>query len=647
MKGDAPAMSFFELNCRALLAHGQHADLVDRLREAPDLPDDAWQIFETDRGDFTLVYNNIPLHSPTGGVWEAKQLLKTTHVDRNAASAHVIIGMGLGYMLQALVPNTPGRVFVYEPNLPLLKFVLTEINLSEHLNSPRVMVLDDLFELKLACRRNPVFAERFDTLIGGLGYKLLMGEKLDEIFDEIREFLATQKLLINTYQSRHQTQVINLLHNLRHVHDWRRVDPLFKAFIHKPGLVVGRGPSLDDCIDTLKAIHDNDEAVIVAVGGAMRRLYEADITPHFAFIYDPMSSKEQFYGLPPEYIAKIHLIMSPFAPPETFELAPQSPKWMFLSSNVDYVPPFLNRLFNRPHVSFRGGGGVAVVSYDITRFLGCRPMALVGIDLAFRDNQVYAGGVEADMTDNILRLKTDETIYGGNFHMDETEGYDGAVLKTTPDFKEYAKELTMLASEEPEEIQRFNASLIGAKIEHFPPMPLAEFREKFCRPGAGLTPQDLAGTLSEDTQMLTDFNDALTQLTEVKDLLDEFSHLVNTHLGLLNDCLGLSDAALSSRLEEMVRSQSRLLTFMDRSYLMFAMVGSALTEYLRKKPASVVNLSEARTMFEGEREMLLRMQNLIDKNYLPTLVETLFTLKLNHQDATTSPQPAFDPFSQV
>ena len=125
---------FWSNNRQALIQSGQGA-LVAILSDIA--PTAEAQLHNTSAGDFTLRYRNLDLHAIDGAAQEATQTISQSCTPR-LGRAHLILGLGLGYVVEAAYAYSPGQLIVYEPDLPLLRFVLDNVDLSEYLGSGRV-----------------------------------------------------------------------------------------------------------------------------------------------------------------------------------------------------------------------------------------------------------------------------------------------------------------------------------------------------------------------------------------------------------------------------------------------------------------------------------------------------------------------------
>ena len=102
----------------------------------------------TPSNDYVLLKDDLPaddLQNPREAI---KNFLKN-NIKQEMKPNDIIItfGIGLCYLLDEVFNNYPSKIFVYEPDVNLLHFVLSNVDISEHLSSGRVFITNDLDEL--------------------------------------------------------------------------------------------------------------------------------------------------------------------------------------------------------------------------------------------------------------------------------------------------------------------------------------------------------------------------------------------------------------------------------------------------------------------------------------------------------------------
>lgn len=156
-----------------------------------------------------------------------------------------------------------------------------------------------------------------------------------------------------------------------------------------PAIICGAGPSLGKNIHVLKRLQD--KALIMAGGTAMNVLNGADITPHFGLGIDPN---------PAHYNRLISNIA--FETPFFYRqrMYPQALKMIhgeriLVTGAGGYrLPAWFEEKFEIPKVdSIEEGHNVVNFNLSIARELGCNPILIVGVDLAYSDNLSYAPGL--------------------------------------------------------------------------------------------------------------------------------------------------------------------------------------------------------------------------------------------------------------
>jgi hypothetical protein len=201
-------------------------------------------------------------------------------------------------------------------------------------------------------------------------------------------------------------------------------------------------------------------------------LYKYDITPDFATFLDSRGMKEQLHGLPESYLKKITFLMSGFTQPFCYEQDVAAKIRFTLQSDRPYAE-WLSRQEPRIH-NYRlldGCGTVSHIALQAGMIMDCDPVVLIGQDLAFPNDQVYAGG-EALKTNGkgVMVLEKRADLFTGPSQMTTVEGQNGETLQTLSSFKGFVRyfEKTATANQKKNRPQKlYNASLGGAKINGY------------------------------------------------------------------------------------------------------------------------------------------------------------------------------------
>lgn len=462
---------FWKKNTQALLKHHPHHEaIIKQLKNVP-MPENL-DPYETQAGDIGIVYQGIPLHAVTGATEEAQK--EVQHNCRPALDrVHLLLGLGLGYLLEATYKKSPGVIVIYEPHLPVLKFVLDNVDLSEYLGQRRVRLVTSLPGLIEILTPLLVCFEPIDFLSSG-GYALLMRDTIVDAMHQLANLVEDRKRDYRTARYFHNMWINQFFQNVPYAPECFDMTVLAGKGKGKPALVISRGPSLDAALPHIKQLEN--QAVLVAVGGALSHLYKAGITPDFATFLDSRGMKEQLHGLPDSYLKNIIFLMSGFTQPLCYEQDVAAKIRFTLQADRPYAE-WLSKTEPRIHELklLDGCGTVSHIALQTALLMDCSPVVVIGQDLAFPNNKVYAGGVDLKTNGkNVMTLDAREDLFTGPCAMATVEGQNGETLQTLAAFKGFIRYFEKTAQKTKSQ-KLYNASLGGAKINGYELRPMETF----------------------------------------------------------------------------------------------------------------------------------------------------------------------------
>lgn len=164
---------------------------------------------------------------------------------------------------------------------------------------------------------------------------------------------------------------------------------LFNQFKSTAAIICGAGPSLEKNIRLLSQL--KDRALIFAGSSALNMLSHWGIEPHFGAGIDPNEAQYRrllamgFFELPLFYRNR----WNPQA------LQHYHGPALYLNGCGGYsIARWMEGQLNIPGIEVEEGHNVVNFSLDIANHLGCDPIIFVGMDLAFTNGMMYAGGQE-------------------------------------------------------------------------------------------------------------------------------------------------------------------------------------------------------------------------------------------------------------
>lgn len=185
----------------------------------------------------------------------------------------------------------------------------------------------------------------------------------------------------------------NFLRNVRRLPESFYANGLKGGFSNVPAIVCGAGPSLDKAISDLAKA--KERALLIAGGSTVAALSSEGIMPHFAMAIDP--NLEEYRRFRNSFAFDVPLLYSTRLFPGVFQTC--NGPFGYMRSGIGGAPelwieeelglsdPLLGEHLSQEAIS------VTAICLAWAVFLGCNPIFLSGIDLAYTANKRYAKGI--------------------------------------------------------------------------------------------------------------------------------------------------------------------------------------------------------------------------------------------------------------
>lgn len=378
----------------------------------------------------------VRLHSGRNPVGEAAAWLERELAGAPIPEFLVIVGAGLGYVLEILESRRADvRVLVLEPEPALAEALLARRDWSGWQRDGRLTVLPgpDYAGQGDAWRQVPSPERTWPVLV----HPVLRRERPDavksaqsvaaRILFDARANADSRAALAGTY----------LLHTLASVGVIARegdAGTLFGAFAGVPAIVIGAGPSLDRNLDALATV--GDRALIIAADTALRPLLAAGISPHLVVAADPSDhNARHLQDLPP--CDATWLVAEGSVGSQAFEAFAGRTFVFRLGGHEPW--PWLESL-GLARAPLRAWGSVVTSAFDLAIRAGCDPIVFAGLDLAFTGQQPYCRGTtwELDRARELARGEQPASLEQswresiGRWKLVTETGIDGQPVKTAP-----------------------------------------------------------------------------------------------------------------------------------------------------------------------------------------------------------------------
>ncbi len=315
---------------------------------------------------------------------EAKRWVESNRLEKQTNL--IYFGIGLGYHILNHLSRYKGfsrHVLLVEKSPALCRAALSATDLSPLLSAPcfRMYIAPEVEEFERLLEKEL----RTDFMLHNFRFfwneasKSLNEDYYKELSSEFNEIVARDLVNIRTMVGQRARNPINVLANLAAF--WLGLKPrdMDKRFEGLPGFVVAAGPSLDKNVRELKRL--NGRGVIVAVDTAQNTLKEAGIQPDFVVTADPTPLNFSHFDKV-DSLGSAILAFHPEAYNEIIQKYAAHPHFLALQ---DLECKFLNYLEpaeEKAHVVLRGMH-VGQIAYNLAWHMGCNPIVLLGLDLAF------------------------------------------------------------------------------------------------------------------------------------------------------------------------------------------------------------------------------------------------------------------------
>ncbi len=351
------------------------------------------KIFNSGCGLPTASYENagsaVALHSRYDPIREATQRLKSQSYA--GADYFILLGYGLGYLLDALAGQVPGdasHFFIVESDLEILRAALEARDLSGILSLPQIHFAWPPSGPELAEQWqkffNPVEAQQ-STFLTHLPSVSLNSD----LFRSAAEIIQSQTFQIftdiNTLVAKSQTFLDNFVQNLSRAASAPGIISYAARFPKMPAVIVSAGPSLDKNIHELVGFEDR--VLIISTDTALKPLLAAGIEPHFILTGDPTYANYQH--LKGARSNQAILVAEATCYPESFaEFENKTIACTFENSSLRSLSDLLGN-----KGTLRAWGSVATMALDFALLLRCDPVIFLGQDLAHTDGRIYCSGI--------------------------------------------------------------------------------------------------------------------------------------------------------------------------------------------------------------------------------------------------------------
>jgi len=307
----------------------------------------------------------------------------------------IVFGLGCAYALEYAGSRFPNleQVIVVEPSLAILNQVLSHKEVINRL--ARVKTVTFMFNREaedvgreIAGRWTTELKKRHE-MVYHLPYRTLFKDYYEKLQQVIVSAIQQTQVGLSTVEKNIYLKTQNIINNI----NAPGIDmaELLAELKGKPAIMVSAGPSLNKNIHLLEEA--KEKAFIVAVGSAIKILYNKGIRPHARAAFSPYPDENTvFDGI--EDFENIPLLFSntlDYMVVDKYD-APKARMVMV----GDEISHYCYAVSGQKCLMVNGGGTIANVTLDLLCQAGCSHIIFTGQDLCMTGNRLYADGSWSD-----------------------------------------------------------------------------------------------------------------------------------------------------------------------------------------------------------------------------------------------------------
>ncbi|MEL7431479.1 MAG: 6-hydroxymethylpterin diphosphokinase MptE-like protein [Chlamydiota bacterium] len=245
------------------------------------------------------------------------------------------------------------------------------------------------------------FSEKFPVEQLGIVHLAKDPKEEQELFATTLRRMTTYAHLLQTDRLYGHIPFQNFWENLIHIPRSKAIHTQKGFFKEIPAVICGAGSSLEEAYPSLRSLRE--KALLVAGGSSIAALSYANIEPHLGIFVDPNEEeydrlkKNRFLSLPTLYTPRLFPKCFSFLQGELGYLLSSMGLGAFdwLESTLNTSGQVIGEELTKDSLS------VTLLAAAACAFLGCSPIILVGVDLAYTQKKRYAKGV-LQKTENVL-----------------------------------------------------------------------------------------------------------------------------------------------------------------------------------------------------------------------------------------------------
>ncbi|MCT6925675.1 6-hydroxymethylpterin diphosphokinase MptE-like protein [Metasolibacillus sp.] len=422
------------------------------------------EYLQTKAGLDTVMVNGYLLHSKYAPLQEAKQLAKR---EVQQDYIHILFGNGLGYIGNEIADllEQKGNLIVVDPLFNQLKQ-----SLKPQVNSIVIKSMDEnkIKEQLLLQTEN---FERKIKVICSPNYDKLFQQEYIRLLKIVKDYQNTLLVNENTIRLFSKSWQENYVKNLLFMCEDISLQELIGAYT-LPVIIASGGPSLTKQLPKLKEIAPY--CIIISAGSTINSLLAAGIEPDYIVSIDGAPENLiHFKNLQTKSAKLVYSVGNYYKIQEEY----RGERIAFIPMKEERLQNYIKSKIGSKFPVVFGGGSVANFALHIATLISSGPIAIIGQDLAYTNNELHAkNNRNSELFDEEEILNSRELL--------EIEGYLGDKVYTTYEYLPMKESFEAFLKTEIYNNAIYNCTEGGAKIIGMEQIPFVEFCTTYIQPSS-------------------------------------------------------------------------------------------------------------------------------------------------------------------
>lgn len=442
-------------------------------------------------GSQSVVIDGYLIHSKYDPIKEAKLIVKKEMMQ---GYLHILFGYGVGYIAEALKELIDSNFIIYEPCHEIIN------NNSDKKFISDILVLEKEIESRL---------KNYETKIKVIctsNYNKIYPEEYKQLLKTVNDIQYEHIVNENTVRFFSETWQENYIRNISCLNKSKSLIELENKY-SCPVVVASGGPSLTKQLELLNEIKDS--VIIVAAGSTINSLLAQNIEPDYVVSIDGgMANFNHFKNIKANKTKLIYALSSNYKIQENYN----GELFTFIYSDEGDLKKRLIDELQLDLPLMYTGGSVANSALHIASFITTGPIALIGQDLAYTNNQSHASNNVYERNIDSEYLKSKKAF--------EIEGYYGDKVYTDYSFFSMKKSFEKIYQLLKNNHEIYNCTEGGIKIEGIPQMPFDEFCRKNVNSNI-IKKVTISGNEIDSSKMINFFKSEIDNYEKLKKNLKE------------------------------------------------------------------------------------------------------------------------------